>query len=93
MGIVVEDLSFFCYISVADVVYLLLAIDVWSAGMILLFFLTGKFPIFQSQDDMEALVEIATIIGYKQMEKVATLHSQSIFYRIFRRSTMIDDTI
>lgn len=48
--------------------------------MILLFFLTGKFPIFQSQDDMEALVEIATIIGYKQMEKVATLHSQSIFY-------------
>lgn len=63
----------------ADVVYLLLAIDVWSAGMILLFFLTGKFPIFQSQDDMEALVEIATIIGYKQMEKVATLHSQSLF--------------
>lgn len=71
---------------VTDVVCLLLAIDVWSAGMILLFFLTGKFPIFQSQDDMEALVEIATIIGYKQMEKIATLHSQSLFYYVFRRA-------
>lgn len=74
---------------ITDVVCLLLAIDVWSAGMILLFFLTGKFPIFQSQDDMEALVEIATIIGHKQMEKVATLHSQSIFFHIFRRAILI----
>ncbi|PCH40791.1 kinase-like protein [Wolfiporia cocos MD-104 SS10] len=52
------------------------AIDVWSAGMILLFFLTGKFPLFHSSDDIEALMEIATIIGKKKMEKVATLHSR-----------------
>ncbi|KAL4251096.1 hypothetical protein ABKN59_005629 [Abortiporus biennis] len=52
------------------------AIDVWSAGMILLFFLTGKFPLFQSNDDVEALMEIATIIGRRRMEKVATLHSR-----------------
>ena len=45
----------------------------------MLFFLAGKFPIFQSQDDMEALIEIATIIGFRKMEKVATLHSQSIY--------------
>lgn len=51
------------------------AIDVWSAGMILLFFLTGKFPLLQSSDDVEALMEIATIIGRKKMEKTATLHS------------------
>lgn len=43
--------------------------------MILLFFLTGKFPLFQSSDDVEALMEIATIIGRKKMERVATLHS------------------
>ena len=55
------------------------AIDVWSAGVIMLFFLAGKFPIFQSQDDMEALIEIATIIGFRKIEKVATLHSQSIY--------------
>ncbi|KAG5648699.1 hypothetical protein DXG03_000046 [Asterophora parasitica] len=53
------------------------AIDVWAAGMILLFFLTGKFPLFQSNDDIEALMEIATIIGYKEMENIATLHSRT----------------
>jgi cell division control protein 7 len=50
------------------------AIDVWAAGMILAFFLTGKFPLFNSSDDVEALMEIACIIGRKKMEKVATLH-------------------
>lgn len=82
MGVVLAYLPSLVLL-VTDVVCFLLAIDVWSAGMILLFFLTGKFPIFQSQDDMEALVEIATIIGYKQMEKVATLHSQSYFTTSF----------
>ncbi|EIN11053.1 kinase-like protein, partial [Punctularia strigosozonata HHB-11173 SS5] len=53
------------------------AIDVWSAGMILLFFLTGKFPLFQSSDDIEALMEIAAIIGRKRMERAATLHSRT----------------
>ncbi|TFY55737.1 hypothetical protein EVG20_g9208 [Dentipellis fragilis] len=53
------------------------AIDVWSAGMILLFFLIGKFPLFHSNDDVEALMEIASIIGRKKMEKTATLHSRT----------------
>ncbi|KAI0045114.1 kinase-like protein [Auriscalpium vulgare] len=53
------------------------AIDVWSVGMILLFFLTGKFPLFQSGDDVEALMEIACIIGRRRMEKTATLHSRT----------------
>lgn len=50
------------------------AIDVWSAGMIMLFFLTKKFPLSQSSDDVEALMEIAAIIGRRRMEKAATLH-------------------
>ncbi|KAI0265071.1 kinase-like protein [Gloeopeniophorella convolvens] len=53
------------------------AIDMWSAGMILLFFLTGKFPLFQSNDDVEALLEIACIIGRRKMEKAATLHCRT----------------
>ncbi|OCH94542.1 kinase-like protein [Obba rivulosa] len=52
------------------------AIDVWSAGMILLFFLTGKFPLFNSSDDTEALMELAAIFGRKRMETVAILHSR-----------------
>ena len=54
------------------------AIDVWSAGMILLFFLTKKFPLFQSNDDTEALMEIAVIIGRRRMEKAASLHSEFV---------------
>ncbi|KAJ7706351.1 kinase-like protein [Mycena rosella] len=53
------------------------AIDVWAAGIILLFFLTGKFPLFQCTDDNEALMEIAVILGKKKMEKTATLHSRT----------------
>lgn len=52
------------------------ALDMWAAGIILLFFLTGKFPLFQSNDDMEALIEIACVVGKRKMEKAATLHSQ-----------------
>ncbi len=52
------------------------AIDIWSVGIMLLLFLTGKFPLFNAGDDIEALMEIATIMGMKRMEKIATLHSQ-----------------
>ena len=65
------------------------AIDVWSAGVILLFFITGKFPIFQSNDDIEGLMEIAVIIGKKQMEKTATLHSKFSYYIVAAESQEI----
>ncbi|KAJ4479077.1 kinase-like protein [Lentinula aciculospora] len=53
------------------------AVDVWAAGMILLFFLAKKFPLFQSNDDTEALMEIATIIGRRNMEQTACMHSRT----------------
>ena len=49
----------------------------WSAGVILLCFLSGKFPIFQSNDDIEALMEIASVLGMKKTERAATLHGMS----------------
>lgn len=52
------------------------AVDIWSVGVILLFYLTGHFPIFHSNDDVEALLEIATVIGRKGMERVAALHGK-----------------
>jgi len=55
----------------------LIAVDVWSAGVILLFFLTRKFPIFQSNDDIEGLMEIAVVIGKRKIERAATLHGKS----------------
>jgi len=59
------------------------AIDVWSAGIIFLFFLTRKFPLFQSNDDVEALMELSTIVGRKGMERTATLHCECDMYLRF----------
>ncbi|KAF8908372.1 kinase-like domain-containing protein [Mucidula mucida] len=58
--------------------YVYHSIDIWSVGIMLLLFLTGKFPLFNAGDDIEALMEIATIMGMKRMEKIATLHSRVI---------------
>ena len=49
-------------------------IDVWSAGVILLTILCRRFPFFNSADDVEAMVEIATIFGSKRMKQAGQLH-------------------
>ncbi|KAI1435817.1 kinase-like protein [Xylaria sp. CBS 124048] len=49
-------------------------IDVWSAGVILLTILCRRFPFFNSADDIEAMIEIATIFGSKRMKLAGQLH-------------------
>ncbi|KAH0543292.1 hypothetical protein FGG08_002355 [Glutinoglossum americanum] len=49
-------------------------IDIWSAGVILLTILSRRFPFFNSADDVEALIEIATIFGSRRMKACANLH-------------------
>ncbi|KAI9837858.1 MAG: hypothetical protein M1819_006792 [Sarea resinae] len=49
-------------------------IDIWSAGVILLTILSRRFPFFNSADDVEAMIEIATIFGAKRMKACALLH-------------------
>ncbi|QRW16075.1 kinase domain protein [Rhizoctonia solani] len=58
------------------------ALDVWSAGIILLACLSGKFPLFNSNDDTEALAEIAAIVGRNKMEKCAMLHNRTFLTNI-----------
>lgn len=53
-------------------------LDIWSAGVILMCFLTKRFPFFNSTDDVEATLELATIFGKKKMEECALLHG-SVF--------------
>lgn len=50
------------------------AIDIWSAGVILLTILSRRFPFFNSEDDIEAMIEIATIFGSRRMKQAAYLH-------------------
>ncbi|KAI1499277.1 kinase-like domain-containing protein [Biscogniauxia marginata] len=49
-------------------------IDIWSAGVILLTILCKRFPFFNSADDVEAMIEIATIFGSKRMKQAGQLH-------------------
>ncbi|KAI4199516.1 MAG: hypothetical protein LQ350_004582 [Teloschistes chrysophthalmus] len=49
-------------------------IDIWSVGVILLTVLCQRFPFFNSADDVDALIEIASIFGQKQMRNCALLH-------------------
>lgn len=49
-------------------------IDIWSAGVMLLTILSKRFPFFNSADDVEAMIEIATIFGKNKMRQCAYLH-------------------
>lgn len=40
----------------------------------LLCFLTRQFPFFQSNDDIEALIELSNLFGKKEMRECAALH-------------------
>jgi cell division control protein 7 len=51
-------------------------IDVWSCGIILLTFLSKRFPFFHSADDIDAFIELCCIFGRKRMRDVALLHGQ-----------------
>ncbi|KAN0061054.1 Cell division control protein 7 [Thecaphora frezii] len=53
------------------------ALDIWSAGIIMVAFLSHRFPIFNANDDTEALLELATIFGKKRMEQCALLHNRT----------------
>jgi cell division control protein 7 len=47
------------------------AIDVWSAGIIFLTVLSEKYPFFNSREDINGIVEMATIYGHGEMRRAA----------------------
>ena len=53
-------------------------IDVWSAGIILLTILCKRFPFFNSNDDIEAVIELATIFGLRNIKKCALFHGHTL---------------
>lgn len=53
-------------------------IDIWSVGVILLCFITRRFPIFQSYDDVESLLELALIFGIDTLKRISDLHGLGI---------------
>jgi len=51
-------------------------IDMWSSGVILLTLLGRRFPFFNSADDVDAMIEMASIFGTRRMKAAAALHGQ-----------------
>ncbi|XP_043077691.1 cell division cycle 7-related protein kinase isoform X5 [Puntigrus tetrazona] len=54
------------------------AIDMWSAGVILLSLLSGRYPFFKASDDLIALTQIMTIRGSKETIESAKTFGKSI---------------
>lgn len=52
------------------------AIDVWSAGVMFLTIASAQYPFFYSADDVDAIVEIATIFGHAEMRKAAKFYGR-----------------
>lgn len=49
-----------------------LAVDMWSAGVILLCMLSRRYPFFKAKDDLQALAQMMALFGSKQMERMAS---------------------
>jgi cell division control protein 7 len=47
------------------------AVDIWSAGVIFLCLLSGRYPFFRANDDMTALAQIISIFGSEEVKKSA----------------------
>ncbi|GFY70504.1 cell division cycle 7-related protein kinase [Trichonephila inaurata madagascariensis] len=47
------------------------AIDIWSAGVMMLCILSKKYPFFRADDDLTALAEITFLVGTKEMKEAA----------------------
>ncbi|XP_072297914.1 cell division cycle 7-related protein kinase isoform X1 [Eucyclogobius newberryi] len=54
------------------------AIDVWSAGVILLSLLSGRYPFFKASDDLIALSQIMTIRGSRETIQAAKTFGKSV---------------
>ncbi|XP_034039655.1 cell division cycle 7-related protein kinase [Thalassophryne amazonica] len=54
------------------------AIDVWSAGVILLSLLSGRYPFFKSSDDLIALTQIMTIRGSRETAQAAKTYGKVV---------------
>ncbi|XP_008590537.1 PREDICTED: cell division cycle 7-related protein kinase isoform X1 [Galeopterus variegatus] len=54
------------------------AIDMWSAGVIFLSLLSGRYPFYKASDDLTALAQIMTIRGSRETIQAAKTFGKSV---------------
>ncbi|XP_076087662.1 cell division cycle 7-related protein kinase-like [Mytilus galloprovincialis] len=54
------------------------AVDIWSAGVIFLCLLSGRYPFFRANDDMTALAQIISIFGSEDVKKSAVTYGKQL---------------
>ncbi|XP_065828918.1 cell division cycle 7-related protein kinase-like [Oscarella lobularis] len=54
------------------------AIDIWSAGIIFLCLLTGHYPFFKGQNDLEALAGVVAVFGTSACTKAAKAQGKQL---------------
>jgi len=56
------------------------AIDIWSAGVMLLCILSTRYPFFTAPDDLVSLAEIASLFGTQELREVALKLNRTICF-------------
>ncbi|XP_033105286.1 cell division cycle 7-related protein kinase-like [Anneissia japonica] len=54
------------------------AVDIWSAGVIFLSLLSGRYPFFRASDDMTSLAQIISIMGTDKMKEAASSYGKTL---------------
>jgi cell division control protein 7 len=54
------------------------AVDIWSAGVIFLSLLSGRYPFFRANDDMTALAQIISIMGSEEVLESAKAYGKHL---------------
>ncbi|XP_021380364.1 cell division cycle 7-related protein kinase-like [Mizuhopecten yessoensis] len=54
------------------------AVDIWSAGVIFLSLLSGRYPFFRANDDLTALAQIISIMGSEEVVASASTYGKKL---------------
>ncbi|RKP07017.1 kinase-like domain-containing protein, partial [Thamnocephalis sphaerospora] len=68
------------------VVHQTIAVDIWAAGVVLLCFLSGRYPFFNANTDDASLLEIAQIVGRNELTRFAQNYGRTFHTNIPMRN-------